>query len=355
MSPSDKPIRVLVAGLGNMGRSHALAYHNNPGYEIVGLVNRSKPSQFPTELEQYTIHPDFMTALAELKPDLCSINTYSDSHADYAVAAFEAGCDVFVEKPLATTVADAERVVAAAKKAKKKLVIGYILRHHPSWVKLIEEARKLGGPYVFRMNLNQQSSGPTWATHKSLMQTTSPIVDCGVHYVDVMCQITDAKAVEVRGMGLRLSNEIAPDMYNYGHLQVLYEDGSVGWYEAGWGPMISETAFFVKDVMSPNGAVSIVMDPNAKSDDIDTHTKTSVIRLHNAETGPDGKFIRPDQDMTMAGEPGHQELCDLEQAFMLRAVREDLDLTRHMDDAVASLRICLAADESVRTGQPVRL
>ncbi len=354
MTISQKPIRVLVAGLGNMGRSHALAYHNNPGFEIVGLVNRSTPVLAP-ELQGYKIHPDFETALAELKPDLCSICTYSDSHADYAVTAFEAGCDVFVEKPLATTVADAERVVAAAKKAGRKLVIGYILRHHPSWMKLIAEARKLGGPYVFRMNLNQQSSGPTWATHKSLMQTTSPIVDCGVHYVDVMCQITDAKPVEVRGMGLRLSDEIAPDMYNYGHLQVIFEDGSVGWYEAGWGPMISETAFFVKDVMSPNGAVSIVMDPNAKSDDIDTHTKTSVIRLHRAETGPEGKFIRPDQDMTMAGEPGHQELCDLEQAFVLKAIREDLDLARHMNDAVASLRICLAADESVRTGQPVKL
>ena len=107
------------------------------------------------------------------------------------------------------------------------------------------------------------------------MQTTSPIVDCGVHYVDVMCQITDARPVEVRGMGLRLTDEIAPTMYNYGHLQVLFDDGSVGWYEAGWGPMISETAFFVKDVISPNGCVSIVMDEGAKSDDIDTHTKTS--------------------------------------------------------------------------------
>ncbi|MGO7954838.1 gfo/Idh/MocA family oxidoreductase, partial [Rhizobium ruizarguesonis] len=77
-------------------------------------------------------------------------------------------------------------------------------------------------------------------------------------------------------------------------LQVLFEDGSVGWYEAGWGPMISENAFFVKDVMSPQGAVSIVMDPNATSDDIDTHTTPSVIRLHTAETGPDGPFIRPD-------------------------------------------------------------
>ncbi|MGO4437792.1 Gfo/Idh/MocA family protein [Rhizobium sp. RAF56] len=354
MSSTEKPIRVLVAGLGNMGRSHALAYHNNPGFEIVGLVNRSKPVLAP-ELAGYEIHTEFENALNALKPDLCAICTYSDSHADYAVMAFEAGCDVFVEKPLATTVADAERVVAAAKKAGRKLVVGYILRHHPSWMRLIAEARQLGGPYVFRMNLNQQSSGPTWETHKALMQTTSPIVDCGVHYVDVMCQITDAKPVQVRGMGLRLSDEIAPDMYNYGQLQVMFEDGSVGWYEAGWGPMISETAFFVKDVMSPNGAVSIVMDPNAKSDDIDTHTKTSVIRLHNAETGPDGKFIRPDEDLKMAGEPGHQELCDFEQAFMLRAVREDLDLSRHMADAVQSLRICLAADESVRSGQPVFL
>lgn len=350
----SKPVRVLVAGLGNMGRSHALAYHNNPGFEIVGLVNRSRPVLAP-ELGGYTIHPDFATALKELKPDLCSICTYSDSHADYAVMAFEAGCDVFIEKPLATTVADAERVVAAARKAGKKLVVGYILRHHPSWIRLISEARKLGGPYVFRMNLNQQSSGPTWMTHKSLMETTPPIVDCGVHYVDVMCQITDAKAVEVRGMGLRLSNEIAPSMYNYGHLQVLYEDGSLGWYEAAWGPMISETAFFVKDVMSPNGSVSIVMDPNAKSDDIDTHTKTAVIRVHKAETGADGKFVHKDEDLKMDGEPGHQELCDLEQAYVLKAITENIDLERHMDDAVQSLRICLAADESVRTGQPVKL
>jgi predicted dehydrogenase len=354
VSSTETPIRVLVAGLGNMGRGHALAYHHNPGFEIVGLVNRSR-RDLPEELGGYAVQPDFATALAELKPDLCSINTYSDSHADYAVMAFEAGCDVFVEKPLATTVEDAERVVAAAKKAGRKLVIGYILRHHPSWMRLIAEARNLGGPYVFRMNLNQQSSGPTWETHKALMQTTSPIVDCGVHYVDVMCQITDAKPVEVRGMGLRLSNEIAADMYNYGQLQVIFDDASVGWYEAGWGPMISETAFFVKDVMSPNGAVSIIMDPNAKSDDIDTHTKTSVIRLHTAETGPDGKFIRPDRDLMMDGEPGHQELCDREQAFVLKAIRENVDLDRHMADAVQSLRICLAADEGVRTGKPVYL
>ena len=339
-------IRVLVAGLGNMGRSHALAHHHNPAFRIVGLVNRSAVD-LPPDLQGYPVSPDYTEALHRLKPDLVCIATYSDSHADYAVAAMEAGADVFVEKPLATTVADARRVVDVATKLGRKVVVGYILRHHPSWMRLIEEARALGGPYVFRLNLNQQSSGPTWEVHKALMQTTPPIVDCGVHYVDVMCQITDAQPVEVRGMGLRLSNEIAPDMYNYGHFQVLFADGSLGWYEAGWGPMMSDTAFFVKDVVSPNGAVSIRMPDSARSDDIDTHTRTSLLRVHKVATG--------DTDISMADEPGHQDLCNREAAYVARAITENLDLTRHMSDAVQSLAICLAADESVRSGHPVKL
>ncbi|MDO8982061.1 Gfo/Idh/MocA family protein [Cypionkella sp.] len=339
-------IKVLVAGLGNMGRSHALAYHNDPAFEIIGLVNRSKVD-LPAELQGYPLLTDYAAALAALKPDLVCVATYSDSHADYACAAMAAGADVFVEKPLATTVADARRVQAMAVASGRKVVVGYILRHHPSWIRLIAEARALGGPYVFRLNLNQQSSGPTWEVHKALMQTTPPIVDCGVHYVDVMCQITDAQPVEVRGMGLRLSHEIAPDMYNYGHFQVIFADGSLGWYEAGWGPMMSDTAFFVKDVVSPNGAVSIRMSESARSDDIDTHTKTSLLRVHKVATG--------DTDISMADEPGHQELCDREAAYVARAINENLDLTRHMNDAVQSLAICLAADESVRSGQPVKL
>jgi len=339
-------IRVLVAGLGNMGRSHALAYHHNPAFQIVGLVNRSAVD-LPPALQGYPVTADFHEALHRLKPDLVCIATYSDSHADYAVAAMQAGAHIFVEKPLATTVADARRVVDVATRLGRMVVVGYILRHHPSWQRLIEEARALGGPYVFRLNLNQQSSGPTWEVHKALMQTTPPIVDCGVHYVDVMCQITDAPPVEVRGMGLRLSSEIAPDMYNYGHFQVIFADGSLGWYEAGWGPMMSDTAFFVKDVVSPNGAVSIRMPDSARSDDIDTHTRTSLLRVHKVASG--------DTDISMADEPGHQALCDREAAYVARAITGNLDLTRHMSDAVQSLAICLAADESVRSGQPVKL
>lgn len=338
-------IRVLIAGLGNMGLSHALAHHHHAGAEIVGLVNRSGHTDHP-DLAQYPIFADYYAALAETKPDLVVIATYSDSHANFAIAAMQAGAHVFVEKPLATSTKDARRVVAVARQTGSKLVVGYILRYHPSWVRLVQEARGMGGPYVFRMNLNQQSTGATWETHKALMQTTSPIVDCGVHYVDVMCQITDAQPVRVNGMGLRLSEEIAPDMYNYGQFQVVFDDGSIGWYEAGWGPMMSETAFFVKDIISPNGSVSITDGNKANSDDVDGHTAVGGLLVHQ---------LTGDRLIDLPDEPGHQELCDAEQAYMLRAIAKDIDLTRHMDDAVQSLRICLAADESIRTGKAIDL
>ncbi len=335
--------RVLVIGLGNMGRSHALA-HLAAGSQIVGLVNRSAIA-LPDALQGL---PRFATLTEGLttNPDLVVIATYADSHADLAIQAMEHGAHVFVEKPIATSVADAERVAAVARRTGRKLVVGYILRHHPSWQRLIAEARALGGPYVFRMNLNQQSTGHAWEVHKALMRSTSPLVDCGVHYVDVMCQITDAKPVRVQGIGLRLSDEIAPEMYNYGQLQVVFADGSVGWYEAGWGPMMSETAYFVKDVISPKGSVSIVDADKGASANIDGHTRVGGLLVHK----PSG-----DRMIDLPEDPGHQGLCDTEQMFMLRAMAEDLDLDRHIEDAVQSLRICLAADESIRTGALVLL
>ncbi len=338
-------IRILIAGLGNMGLSHALTHHRCPDAEIIGLVNRSGRVTH-AELQGYPVFTNFHQALTETKPDLAVIATYSDTHADFACAAMDAGAHVFVEKPLATNVADARRVADKARETGRKLMIGYILRQHPSWQRLISEARSLGGPYVFRMNLNQQSTGAEWETHKALMQTTSPIVDCGVHYVDVMCQITDAAPVRVHGMGLRLSDEIAEDMYNYGQFQVAFADGSTGWYEAGWGPMMSETAFFVKDVITPNGSVSISEKGRGASADVDGHTRVGGILVHR----PCGDTL-----IEMPDEPGHQQLCDAEQACMLDAISEDIDLTRHISDAVQSLAICLAADQSIRTGQPVSL
>lgn len=355
-----KPIRILIVGCGNMGASHATAYHHMAEFEICGLVSRgeSKNKLNKKLASNYPLFDDYEAALESTQPDAVCISTYPDTHEDFAIKALEAGCHIFIEKPLADTVIGCENVIAKAKEENKKVVVGYILRHHPSWIRFIEEAQKLGKPLVMRMNLNQQSHGFMWDVHRNLMKSLSPIVDCGVHYIDVMCQMTRSKPLTVSAIGARLTEDISVDNYNYGQLQIRFEDGSVGWYEAGWGPMISETAFFVKDVFGPKGAVSIVAkDAGAtgKSDDVDSHTKTESIRVHHADIDNKNNFVKEDEWIDMKDEPGHQELCDREQAYFLQAIQEDLDLTDHLQDALNSLKIAFACDESVKTGKIIEL
>jgi len=216
-----------------------------------------------------------------------------------------------------------------------------------------------------RMNLNQRSIGPAWTWHKNLMKSLAPIVDCGVHYVDMMCHMTGAKPVRVHAIGARLADEIAREMYNYGQLQVVFDDGSVGWYEAAWGPQISEVAFFVKDVFGPKGGVHIVVeDPrdmlvagatSTVSSDIHTHAKSGAIRLHHARLLPDQSLAESDEEFQIADQPDHDEMSVRKQRFLLDAIHGKRDLADHMRDAVNSLRIVLAADESVRTGRAVEL
>jgi predicted dehydrogenase len=357
------PLKILVVGLGNMGASHASAYHRNPGFEIVGLMSRTiKSKPIPKELSGYPLFENFDEALEATKPEAVSINSWPDTHAEFAIKSMESGAHVFMEKPIATTIEDAEEVVATAKRKNRKLVLGYILRVHPSWVKFIELGRTLGKPLVMRLNLNQQSNGKAWTWHKNLIDSLIPIVDCGVHYVDVMCQVTGAKPVRVHGIGAKLWSEAKQP--NYGHLHVTFDDGSVGWYEAGWGPMMSEVAFFVKDIVGPNGAVSLVprhaegkdqLAEISDSADIDRHTKTDLIQYHHAEVGPDKNFVRRDDFISTEDEPSHQALCDREQDFFLRAIQEDLDLSESKDAAVNSLRIVLAAEQSIHEGKVIEL
>lgn len=355
------PLRTLVVGCGQMGTSHARAYHRLPEFEIVGLVSRGAASRERLNHEfggRYREFGDFQQALSETHPDVVCISTYTETHAEYAVASLEAGAHVFLEKPVAATIDEATRVIDAARRLRKALVVGYILQVHPAWQQFTEIARGLGRPLVMRMNLNQQSSGRAWGTHQKLLHSTSPIVDCGVHYVDIMCRMTGARPVAVSGVGARLTDDMAPGQVNYGHLQVTFDDGSIGWYEAGWGPMMSETAFFVKDVIGPKGAVSIVAASAGavgRSADLGAHTTTDALKVHHAALGADGRFERVDEFIPVHDEPDHDELCLREQQVFLRAIVDRVSLEDHWQSALDSLRIVLAADQSMHEGRRITL
>jgi hypothetical protein len=86
-----------------------------------------------------------------------------------------------------------------------------------------------------------------------------------------------------------------------------------------------------------------------KSDDINAHTRTNQIVWHHTD------ITKPDERIDMTEEPDHDALCEREQRYLLKAIDENLDLSAEMNDSVKSLRIVLAADQSVRTGAVVTL
>lgn len=353
-----KPLRIVVVGCGNMGSAHALALDAMPEFTLCGLVARgdSKARLREKLTGAPALYDTLAEALSDARPDAVCIATWPDSHEQLAIDALNSGCHLFIEKPLATTVSGAQRVVDAAARAGKKVVVGYILRQHPVWQRFIELSHTLGKPLVMRMNLNQQSAGEAWQTHKALMQSLSPIVDCGVHYLDVMCQMTQSTPESVSAIGVRLSEEIPEQQYNYGQLQVRFSDGSVGWYEAGWGPMMSQTAFFVKDVIGPNGSASIVAREaggEGQSANVEAHTRTESLRLHHAGLDAQGRFVQDDEWIDTDDEPDHYELCRREQQFFAHAIASDAPLDAHLRQAIDSLAVVLAADRAVRDQRTV--
>jgi predicted dehydrogenase len=344
----SKPLSVLVAGCGHMGSSHASAYEAMDGFEIAGLVSRSPGSREELNRRlngEYPLFDDFVTALESTRPDVVSINTYPDTHEAFAVQAFDMGCHVFLEKPAAPTIQGCRRVISAAKKAKRKLVVGYILNHHPTWIKFVEMAKTLGKPLVMRMDLNRQSAGTLWQRHQNLMNRLSPIVDAGVHYVDIMCRISGADPVRVSAVGARLSEALIEGMNNFGQLQVTFDDGSVGLYESGWGPMMGDAETSFRDVTGPEGSVRMTRSQEGRES----------LTYHRSALDNENRFVYQDEIIDRGHEPTHVVLCRSEQEFLLKAIQEDLDLSDHHNDVMNSLRIVLEADESIRTGKTVFL
>jgi hypothetical protein len=83
--------------------------------------------------------------------------------------------------------------------------------------------------------------------------------------------------------------------------------------------------------------------------------KSECLLLHRADTDKNGSFAHKDELITLDETPDVKELCRREQEYLLKAIKEDIDLSNHLEDAVNSLKIVQAADESFRTNSPVQL
>ncbi len=162
MSASSAPIRVGVVGLGYWGPNLARNFAAIPGCELVWLCDASAAAR--AKLERSFPGARGTDRIEELlgddELDAVILATPVPTHAELAIAVADAGKHCFVEKPLATNAADAERAVAAAADAERILMVGHLLEYHPAVARLKEliDGEDLGDLYYIygnRLNLGK--------------------------------------------------------------------------------------------------------------------------------------------------------------------------------------------------------
>jgi len=204
---TDGPIRVAVAGLGYWGPNLARNFAALPGCELAWLCDASDAS-----LERVGAqHPgarrtgDLGEVLADGAVDAVVLATPVPTHADLAERVLSAGKHCFVEKPLATTVQDAERAVAAAERAGRLLMVGHLLEYHPGVAKLkeIADSGELGDlhyVYSHRLNLGK------------LRTDENALWSLGAHDVSVLLHLLGEEPTEVEARGEAYMHEGVEDV-----------------------------------------------------------------------------------------------------------------------------------------------
>ncbi len=134
------------------------------------------------------VYTDHMELLKDPDIDVVHVLTPNVAHCEIACHAFEAGKHVMSEKPMAATVADAEKMIAAWKKSGKKFTIGYQNRFRPEVQNLKKacEAGDLGKIYYGEAVAVRRRSVPTWGVFPNkALQGGGPLIDIGTHALDI--------------------------------------------------------------------------------------------------------------------------------------------------------------------------
>jgi UDP-N-acetylglucosamine 3-dehydrogenase len=162
----SRKFRVAVIGAGFMGSMHASIYANEPRAELVAVVDRdidratALAGELGKDVKAYTSHLDL---LADEELDLVSICTPDHLHLEPALAIAAKGINLFVEKPIASTMEDAAKIVESCKAAGVKLGVGYLLRFDPRYYKAREliTSGKIGTPiHIYARRNSARTEGP---------------------------------------------------------------------------------------------------------------------------------------------------------------------------------------------------
>jgi UDP-N-acetylglucosamine 3-dehydrogenase len=219
-----RDLRVAVIGAGNMGRHHVRLYHAMAGVELVAIVDLAPSDQVLAMAGGARVYTDYASMFAKEPVDAVSIVLPTALHLEVAVAALEAGAHVLVEKPIAASVAEAEAMMAAAKRVDRVFTVGHIERYNPVVQRLRSLIQEGAVGTVSSVATRRLGGFP------SVQPPTNVIIDLAIHDLDVVAHLTGERPHLLAAHGSRTFH---PDQVDSAELLVRYGQAS-GLLQANW-------------------------------------------------------------------------------------------------------------------------
>jgi UDP-N-acetylglucosamine 3-dehydrogenase len=188
-SNPDRALRVGVVGVGVMGSNHARVFAGLPGTELIGVAD---PDQKQTEFVARTLGCAAVATIEELLDlgiDAVTIAAPTHLHRDVALAAIARGVHVLVEKPIASTVAEGNEIIDAARNAGVTLMVGHVERFNPA-VEAVKEA--IRNEDILSIAITRVGPFPP------RMSNVGVVIDLAVHDIDLIRWFTNSEIVEVQ-------------------------------------------------------------------------------------------------------------------------------------------------------------
>ena len=252
-----KKYGILLIGCGYIGCEHLKDIYYRPEFEIVAVVDKSeeRAALAAKKYNALSYGKDYKPFLSDKRIQIVIIATYPDTHLEIAKECLLYGKHVLCEKPIARTFEESLKFYNMALKSKCKVQVAYILRHNKSYHKIKEliDSKIIGELKVIRMVQNQHISD--WSRYCSLLENCMPIVDCGVHYIDIVRWFTGSEITKVSGFGTKI-DEDSPK-YNYTIMNFETENGCQGFYESCWSRNIG--AQNVKEFIGTEGRITLTL------------------------------------------------------------------------------------------------
>ncbi len=341
----SKKVRIGIIGCGAIAeRLHIPEYIGSPDAEVVAfcdVVKRKAAALVDRFVPGAQVYTDYIALLKKADVEGVSVCLPNYLHGPVTVAALRAGCHVLVEKPMATSLSEARRMLDAAQKAGKLLAVNQSQRLFPAHVKAKEVLDSGIMGKILLVSAMFGHAGPEywspsgkWFFNKKEARFGA-MADLGVHKADLVRYLTGKEVASVSAFFEKLEKKQANVEDNF-VAALKFTDGTLGTLTSSWTVKGAEANYTI--LHCANGTLSVCVFPD----------RPLVANLVNPEC--EIKFEVPPPPANDAGGWG----LDIGGRFC-RAIKGEEELYCSGLDGMKSLAVILAAEQAALTGRTIKV